>query len=121
MKENFNEWRSGYDRYEPPRERGKSPREWDKPPIWVTICSILLIGGSMVLGIALMNDMDDLAETYKLERTALPLGKLFLGYMTLPFAAVCAVVNIGYFYCNLKGTIIRLFKSLSKSTYKFGK
>lgn len=87
----------------------------------VMCVSILLIAGSIVLGIALMNDMETLAETYKFDRKELPLLKLFIGYMTLPFAVVCAFFNCGYFYYNVKGTIVRFLNSLSKQTYKFGK
>ena len=107
-------WLSGYGSYEP-------PRKWDKPPTWVICVSILLIAGSCWLGIAIMNDMEILAETHKFDRTEMPLVKMFVGYMTLPFAVVCAVVNCGYFYYNVKETIIRLLNSLSKQTYKFGK
>lgn len=107
-------WLSGYDSYEP-------PRKWDSPPMGVMCVSILLIAGSIWLGIALMNDMETIAETYKFDRKELPLLKLFTGYMTLPFAVVCAVFNFGYFYCNVKDAIIRLLNSLSKQTYKFGK
>lgn len=114
MNDYFNDLRSRYDRYEP-------PRKWDKPPIVVMCVSILLLAGSIWLGIALMNDMETLAETYKFDRKELPLLKLSIGYMTLPFAVVCAVFNCGYFYCNVKESIVRLLNSLSKQTYKFGK
>ena len=114
MKDKFNDLRSRYDRYEP-------PREWDEPPIAVVCVSILLLAGSIWLGIALTNDMETLAETYKFDRKELPLLKLFIGYVTLPFAVVCAVVNCGFFYYNVKGVIVRLFSSLSNKTFKFGK
>lgn len=114
MNDYFNDLRSRYDRYEP-------PREWDYPPLWVMCVSILLLAGSIWLGIAIMNDMDTLAETHKFDRTEMPLVKMFVGYMTLPFAVVCAVVNCGYFYYNVKGTIVGFLNSLSKKTYKFGK
>lgn len=107
-------WLSGHRSYEP-------PREWDKPPTWVICVSLLLIAGSAWLGFAIINDMEKLAETYKLDRTAMPLCKMFIGYITFPFAVVCAVFNCGYFYYNVSGSIIKLLKSLSKQTYKFGK
>lgn len=97
------------------------PRKWDSPPAWLMCVSILLLAGSIWLGIAIIDDMESLAETHKFDRTELPLGKIIVGYMTLPFVVVCAVVNCVYFYCNVKGTIVRLLNSLSKQTYKFGK
>lgn len=114
MSNKFNDLQPRYDRDE-------SPREWYKPPIAVVCVSVLLLLGSIWLGIALTNDMETLAETYKFDRKELPLLKLLIGYMTLPFAVVCAVFNCSFFYYNVKGVIVRLFSLLSNKTFKFGK
>ena len=93
----------------------------DRPSEEMVLISLLVIAASIVIGLLLMNDMLDVIETYGIDRNEMPILKLLVGYFTLPFAAVCAVINIGYFYLNIKALFDKAYKAFPKRTYKFKK